>query len=249
MWGMSLDTLQTARQFVKNLRVNWAYYHLMPTAFFDSVADISPSFLREHGISGLVWDVDNTLMKYHGTAVDAAVADAFRALSEKYPGVILSNSDDTRYRELGTIFPDMPVLRVYAPKQGSGKTALLFRQLAGQTSTLRDGDRGNGYTLVEESLAQAASASAHPFLRDFYALRKPHPLLFQYAAAVLGHDCSRIAVIGDRASTDISGGNQAGMYTIKVDPLRPETEPVLGMLGRWCEVGVMAWHAYRLRRA
>ena len=245
---MSLDTLRTAAQFVKNLRVNWAHYHLMPSDFVESVSDVSPSFLRERSIEGIVWDVDNTLMEYHGTAVDPSVLVAFQAL-RNIPQVVLSNSDDMRYRALGTIFPTTPVLRVYAPKKSSGKTAPLFQQLVAYTSTLRDGYPANGFTLLEESLADMVPLPKHPFLRDFYALRKPHPLVFRYAAAVLGKDVSHIAVIGDRASTDISGGNQAGMYTIKVAPLRQETEPFLAGVARWCEVTVMAGHAYRLRRS
>lgn len=243
---MSLDTLRTAAQFVKNLRVNWARENLMPRAFVDSVCDVSPAFLRGHGIEGIVWDVDNTLMEYHSTKVDSSVRAAYEAL-HSFPQVILSNSDDQRYRELGRIFPETPVLRVYAPKKGSGKTAPLFQELRCDHSTIIGGYPASLDLVATEQLDTLLPQHEHPLLRDFYALRKPHSILFMYAASVIGKDAAHIAVIGDRASTDISGGNQAGMYTIKVTPLG--SEPFLGMAARWCEVGVMAWHAYQLRRA
>lgn len=247
---MSIDTLRTAAQFMKNLRVNWAYYNLMPGEFVDSVCDISPAFLRKRGIEGIVWDVDNTLMEYHGTAVDPSVRAAHEELCS-FPQVVLSNSDEKRYCELGRVFPDVPVLRAYEGRTGRlrwhGFRA--YRRLFGGYSTL-DSTPGFNSSREVRAIHSEDSDGLHPRLKYYRALRKPNPDLFRYAQKELGiDDPKKVAVIGDRASTDISGGNQAGMYTIKVAPLRPETEPASGMVGRWCEVGVMAWHAYRLRQA
>ena len=46
-----------------------------------------------------------------------------------------------------------------------------------------------------------------------YAVRKPHPLLFDTAAARLGKLASAIWFVGDRLDTDIAGAKAAGMTT------------------------------------
>jgi len=47
-----------------------------------------------------------------------------------------------------------------------------------------------------------------------YAVRKPSPLLFETAAALLGVACSDIWFVGDRLDTDVAGARAAGMTTV-----------------------------------
>ena len=242
---MSIDALATAAQFVRRMPTNWAAKNFFPNAEIDSLADerLFP-LLEEKGIKGVIVDVDNTLAGYHGTKVDDTLASAFAQLCERYSVVILSNSDEARFCELGTVFPDIPVLRAY-----EGRTAELrwhnfraYRRLLGGVSTL-DSTPYFGSSQEVRSIHQTDSRGLHPRLTYYRALRKPNPLLFNYAQRELGIDDPRkVVVIGDRYSTDISGGNQAGMYTIKVTPLRPETEPFTAKLGRRIETAVKYWH-------
>ncbi|MDO8642402.1 MAG: HAD hydrolase-like protein [Candidatus Woesearchaeota archaeon] len=242
---MSIDALATAAQFVRRMPTNWAAKNFFPNAEIDSLADerLFP-LLEEKGIKGVIVDVDSTITKYHGTEVDDTVADTFAQLCETYPVVILSNSNEARFCELGTVFPDIPVLRAY-----EGRTAELrwhgfraYRRLFRGFSTL-DPDPHFDSSPEVRSIHQTDSPGLHPRLTYYRALRKPNPLLFNYAQRELGiNDQKKVVVIGDRHSTDISGGNQAGMYTIKVAPLRPETEPFTAKLGRRIENAVKYWH-------
>lgn len=249
-----LDALRTASQFITNLGTNWSSHNLSPRLSVSSLTDpqLLPT-LKERGIAGLIWDVDNTLMGYHGNELDPLVCRAYQELSRQYPGVIVSNSDDERYRQLGRIFPQVPVVRVYQIKNGrlvveygsANQQLRVYRKLYGGVSFLSDSMAGYSLNVEErEPLSVISPQHRHPILSHFSALRKPRPVVFQYAKTELGILAKdhQIAVIGDRLSTDISGGNQAGMYTVKVLPLRPETEPLMARVGRWCESVVYQWH-------
>ena len=47
-----------------------------------------------------------------------------------------------------------------------------------------------------------------------YAVRKPNPLLFETAAALLGVASSDIWFVGDRLDTDVAGARAAGMTAL-----------------------------------
>jgi HAD superfamily hydrolase (TIGR01662 family) len=51
-----------------------------------------------------------------------------------------------------------------------------------------------------------------------YAVRKPNPLLFETAAALLGIPCSDVWFVGDRLDTDVAGARAAGMTAIHFVP-------------------------------
>ncbi|MBS3122380.1 HAD hydrolase-like protein [Candidatus Woesearchaeota archaeon] len=67
-------------------------------------------------------------------------------------------------------------------------------------------------------------------LRDYYTIiKKPDTRLVEYAMEELGITSpEKAAMVGDRAFTDITGGNQAGVWTIQIThPLHPQTDPFL----------------------
>lgn len=51
-----------------------------------------------------------------------------------------------------------------------------------------------------------------------YAVRKPNPLLFETAAALLGIPARDIWFVGDRLDTDVAGARAAGMYPVRFAP-------------------------------
>ena len=55
-----------------------------------------------------------------------------------------------------------------------------------------------------------------------YAVRKPNPLLFETAAALLDVPPAEIWFVGDRLDTDVAGARAAGMVTVW---LRPPNDP------------------------
>ncbi len=177
--------------------------HMRPTWQVRRLADVDAAFVREHGIRGLVWDVDGTLTGDRQPALAAEAAAAFHALLaiDGLKHVVLSNAGETRYRELGTMFPQMPILRAYTARTGE----VLYRRLQGTTDTWTDAE-------LERQLAEGTRV-----------IRKPNAVLVEYAARELGLPPSDIAMIGDQYLTDIAGANLAGVRSIKLPTLAPES--------------------------
>ncbi|MBI4421449.1 MAG: hypothetical protein HY560_11550, partial [Gemmatimonadetes bacterium] len=88
---------------------------MRPTWHLPSLAAVEPAFLAGHGIRGLIWDVDGTLTGDRRASLEPGAEGPFRALLARpeLSHVILSNASEERYRELGTMFPEVAVLRGY----------------------------------------------------------------------------------------------------------------------------------------
>ena len=73
---------------------------LSPDYYFERYSDVSPSFLKEHGIKTLLLDVDNTLAPYEQAVPDAEILAWLSSLSEN--GIsyafVSNNSSDERIR-------------------------------------------------------------------------------------------------------------------------------------------------------
>lgn len=84
-------------------------------------------------------------------------------------------------------------------------------------------------------------------LKEFFPLpvadsiiKKPSPEAFGAALKFLGTKPSETAMVGDRLLTDIAGANNLGILSIKVKPLRPETEPAGLKVVRFLESTLLA---------
>lgn len=83
---------------------------------------------------------------------------------------------------------------------------------------------------------------------------KPHPKAFREAWYNLTDkinlrehpprqlDRSEIAMIDDRLMTGVSGANRAGWYTIKADPLYPESDPAIIRVARNLEGRLLTYY-------
>lgn len=140
---------------------------IRPWLAVENISSLNPGFLRDNGVEGLIFDVDNTLTDHHGPQIRPELKPAFDELSSRFPTVIFSNCRGERFQELLKIF-DIPVV-----------------------------------------------ANAH---------KKPEPGGFLQAAGMLKLPPGKIAMVGDRLSTDILGGNRAGMRTIWVQAF-DDSEP------------------------
>jgi predicted HAD superfamily phosphohydrolase YqeG len=181
-----------------------------------SLDRLDAAFLARHGIRGLLWDVDGTLTRFHDTAL-AAEASHFRALSHM-PAIhhaILSNAGEERFRELGRIFPDTPVLKGY---RCDGDVVMRHIQ-HGQDSWTAD------------ALVSRLAAGAIP-------LRKPDGELVVAATRALGWDLSDAVMIGDQYLTDIAGANLAGVRSIKLPAIGPASLPPGIRIGQVLERGI-----------
>ena len=92
---------------------------LRPTFEFRNVTSVTPDFLKDHSIGGIIWDVDGTIMPYHATMIPAQLAESVNGLfgNKDFSHCILSNCDEERFLELGAILPNVPIARAY--KNGS----------------------------------------------------------------------------------------------------------------------------------
>ena len=73
-------------------------------------------------------------------------------------------------------------------------------------------------------------------LNYVYRAKKPFKAGYCKAAKLLDiEDFAKIAVIGDQLFSDILGGNIHGFYTIKIEPIDKEADPLAVKVKRWFE--------------
>lgn len=177
---------------------------MQPTMHVPSVAAIDPSFLKEHRIEGIIWDVDGTLMSNHDSSLAPHLKSWFEQLlaCSHLRHVILSNSGEDRYRQLGRIFPKVAVLRAYTAPKG-----ILFRRL----HKLIDSWSG---TELHQRLASGVRV-----------IKKPNSVLIQYGLWEMGLPRESVVLVGDQYITDIAGANLGGIQSIKVPTLGRKSFP------------------------
>ncbi len=179
--------------------------HMRPGEHLAGLDDLERRYLPAHPIRGIIWDVDGTLMPRHGLAVAPALEPVFSRLLARTDlrHVILSNCGETRFMELGRIFGEIPVLRIY--RQGSGH---IHRRL------WRGEDRwtpSDGATRVESGAEQ---------------LRKPDVELIEFAVRELGTPKPETLMVGDQYLTDVVGANLAGICSVKLPTLDRASFPL-----------------------
>lgn len=185
---------------------------IRPDFHLDDVRAIDSGFIEEHGIEALLWDVDGTLMSHH----DMGVAPDFQATLkevDKRTGIrqaILSNCGETRFAELGRIFPEVPVLKAYTAPDGK----IILRTLLGGIERWVSGKGGEDIEI----------AGLREQLRP---LKKPSGDLIELTLGWLGSpQRDRTFMVGDQYFTDIAGANLAGIRSIKVPTFQPESFPL-----------------------
>ena len=76
---------------------NW----LQPNLILDSVQDITPELLQQHGLRSLLLDVDSTLKRYRATEIPSGTVRWIESLQETEIGFcILSNGREHRIRPI-----------------------------------------------------------------------------------------------------------------------------------------------------
>ena len=175
--------------------------HLEPTWHLPTLAALDERFLEAHGIRGLIWDVDGTLTGDRGRLLPEA-AQSFRALLARagLKHVVLSNSGEERFRQLGDIFPTVPLVRGYL----LGKS-VLYRRRLGAVDSWSEAE-------LERRLGEGARM-----------IRKPSAELVDYAIRELECGKDEAVMIGDQYFTDVAGASLAGVRSIKLPTLAKET--------------------------
>jgi HAD superfamily phosphatase (TIGR01668 family) len=180
---------------------------LKPTIHLPDVRAIDEKFLAEHQVEALIWDVDGTLMAHHYMTVAPEFQSTLNRIAERsdVKQVILSNCGETRFVELGRIFPEMAVLKAYR----SGGEVLLRTLLGG----------------VERWTDQNGTSLSRP-AEALEPLKKPSAELIEFALAHAGQPPrERVFMVGDQYFTDIAGANLAGIRSIKVPTLARASFP------------------------
>lgn len=175
---------------------------MKPTWHLDALAQVDEAFLKAHGIKGMIWDVDGTLTGDRRKKLDPRAEPSFLWLTShpRLKHVILSNAGEERYVELGSILPDIPILRAY---RMNGTT--LRRRRLGHFDTWTPRE-------VEHKLEAGAAV-----------IRKPSGELVDYALEELGLAKQDVVMIGDQYMTDVAGANMGGVRSIKLPTLARET--------------------------
>ena len=175
---------------------------MRPTWHMLALAAVTPAWLAEQGVRALLWDVDGTLTGDRQPTLAPESEAPFRKLlaAPELRHAMLSNAGEERYLQLGTMFPEMPILRAYT--LGS---EVLYRRL-----------RGRDDSWPTEQLQQRLAAGAR-------VVRKPSALLVEYAMRELGVTRGEMVMIGDQYMTDVAGANMAGVRSIKLPTLARDT--------------------------
>ena len=174
---------------------------MRPTWQLRSLAALDGPFLEANGIRGLIWDVDGVLAADRGPLIPEA-AQTFRALLARagLKHVVLSNASEERFRQLGDIFPTVPLVRGYL----LGKS-VLYRRRLGAADSWSEAE-------LEQRLGEGARM-----------IRKPSAELVDYAIQELGCRKDEAVMVGDQYFTDVAGANLAGVRSIKLPTRAKET--------------------------
>ncbi len=200
---MNGDWLTTAKQSLPRLKK--LVHRLEPTFVFPDIRSITPEFVEREQIRGIIWDVDGTLMSYHGSAIDPALLPTVNALSEcGVVQAVLSNCGEDRFVRLGTMFPEWPTLRGYQTAEGHRRYRVLKSGLD---------DPG------PEEVARILSSGG-------FTVRKPDGDLLREALRVLDVEPEHGLMVGDQYLTDVASANLAGVRSVKVPAWRGDTFPI-----------------------
>lgn len=186
-----------------------------PTYRLPDISTLCDDWLVAQGIEAVVWDVDGTLMEYHAGDVAAEFRTEIRRLfrSPTTRHAILSNCGEERFLELGTMFPEVPVVRGYRVGTGFEARHLLAGRDTHSAARLK--------ALLEQGATQ---------------VRKPDGRLILEAMRILGiSDPQRVLMVGDQLLTDVASANLAGVRGAKVRTYRRDTFPLPLRVGQLTE--------------
>jgi HAD superfamily phosphatase (TIGR01668 family) len=178
---------------------------LRPTFHMKDIRGIDHEFVRANRITALIWDVDGTLMPHHHNGVAPSLLPTMEKILEltEVRHAILSNCGEDRLLELGKLFPQIPVIKVYETERGTA-----WRQLLD----------GRDEWMNEVGVIEPPT--------ERRPVKKPSARLVECAMRVLERDDrSGVVMVGDQYFTDIAGANLAGIRSVKVDTFDPASFP------------------------
>ena len=115
---MNLDWVTTLQQTAP--RLGQTVRSGRPDFDLPSVPAVTRALLDQHGIRLVIWDVDGTLTAYHGKSIAPEYREHVEGLfaDASLRHAILSNCGESRFVELGSLFPGITLSRAYATGGG-----------------------------------------------------------------------------------------------------------------------------------
>jgi HAD superfamily phosphatase (TIGR01668 family) len=107
------------------------YSLLCPNLILNSLLDLEHSKLKELGIKGIIFDLDNTIIPWDSQHMSLEIIEWLKSLlSEGFKICLLSNNMDKRVKTVAEIF-DIPfVSRAYKPAKSGFRNAVTAMELS-----------------------------------------------------------------------------------------------------------------------
>jgi HAD superfamily phosphatase (TIGR01668 family) len=116
------------------------YSLLCPNLILDSLLDLEHSKLREIGIKGIIFDLDNTIIPWDSQHMSIEMIEWLKSLIAKgFKICLLSNNMDKRVKNIAEIFGIPFVSRAYKPAKSGFRNAVAVMDLsANQVAVVGD---------------------------------------------------------------------------------------------------------------
>jgi predicted HAD superfamily phosphohydrolase YqeG len=210
-----LDHYHSGLEFMFNFTRNLRPRNFLADNNINSILDINPNELVQEGFEGGVYDLDHTLSIMHEDHIAHDLKFHLKSLTSAMKGIIASNCNDERFHEIGqkviSNYDNIKAIKVYRKN--------IFNRL--QTDNDKEYICGV-YQKRELSYFQLLSSKGkdklEPISNDFdlskyKRVKKPNNHILKFAQHLMEiSNAKNMFMVGDRNSTDISGGNQ---YRIK----------------------------------
>lgn len=107
------------------------YSLLCPHLILNSLLDLEHNTLKELGIKGIIFDLDNTIIPWDSQYMSPEMIKRLNALlSEGFKICLLSNNMDKRVKDIAEIFGIPFVSRAYKPAKSGFRTAVTAMKLS-----------------------------------------------------------------------------------------------------------------------
>ena len=204
------------------------FSNLFPDALYENIYEIDISDLKGRGISGLIFDIDNTIAKpSEKQPSDRLMKWLSNLQRDGFSLCILSNAGDKRVKKFSeglNIHAELSVndaLNVNAALSANAELSVQdalnvnAALSANDELSVHDALNVNAAVNVQDALSVQEALNVHAV----YQARKPSRKGFQKAMETMGLSRDRVCMIGDQLFTDIYGAKRLGIYSIYTKPL------------------------------
>ena len=214
------DHFHSGLEFVFNLPTNLRPKNFLADRNIESILELNPSDLVKEGFEGGVYDLDHTLSIMHEDHIAPGLESHLKSLTSSLKAVVASNCNDQRFHEIGqkviANYDNIQAIKVYRKnifnRFNKDKEYVCGVYHKGKLNYFHIPSEGK-LELIENNFD----------LTRYKRVKKPNNYVLRFAQSLMQISSpSKMFMVGDRSSTDISGGNQ---YRIKENDIikKPRT--------------------------